>query len=66
MSARSPDQDGSIGIRGGIDHFTAERVAFADTRRNFDAVILATGFRPDLRRLIPDVEGVFGSHGMRW
>ena len=30
----------------------------------FDAVILATGFRPDLRRLIPDVEGVFDAHGM--
>jgi thioredoxin reductase len=30
----------------------------------FDAVILATGFRPDLRRLVPGVEGVFDEHGM--
>ena len=30
----------------------------------FDAVILATGFRPDLRRLLPGIEGVFDDHGM--
>jgi pyruvate/2-oxoglutarate dehydrogenase complex dihydrolipoamide dehydrogenase (E3) component len=30
----------------------------------FDAIILATGFRPDLRRLLPEVEGVFDGHGM--
>jgi hypothetical protein len=28
------------------------------------AVILATGFRPDLRRLMPDVDGVFDRRGM--
>jgi hypothetical protein len=34
-------------------------VVFADrTTENFDAVILATGFRPDLRRLLPDVPSV--------
>jgi hypothetical protein len=27
-------------------------------------MVLATGFRPDLRRLIPDVDGVLGAHGM--
>lgn len=58
-------RDGSIGIRGGIDRFTSDGVAFADgTAESFDAVILATGFRPDLRRLIPDVEAVFDEHGM--
>ena len=30
----------------------------------FDAIILATGFRPDLRQLVPDVEGVFDRQGM--
>ena len=30
----------------------------------FDAVNLATDFQPDLRGLIPDVEGLFDSHLM--
>ena len=30
----------------------------------FDAIILATGFRPDLRQLMPEVEGVLDSYGM--
>jgi cation diffusion facilitator CzcD-associated flavoprotein CzcO len=58
-------RDGSIRIRGGIDRFTPDGVVFANAREEqFDAVILATGFRPDLRRLIPEVEGVFDPHGM--
>ena len=58
-------KDGAIKVRGGIDRFTADGVAFTDAKtENFDAVILATGFRPDLRRLLPDVDGVFGQHGM--
>ncbi len=58
-------RDGSIRIRGAIDRFVSDGVAFADaTVEKFDAVILATGFRPDLRRLIPDVESVFDREGM--
>ena len=58
-------RDGSIRIRGGIERFTSDGVLFADAMTEpFDAVILATGFRPDLRGLIPDVERVFDSHGM--
>ncbi|MBU6461550.1 MAG: NAD(P)/FAD-dependent oxidoreductase [Bradyrhizobium sp.] len=58
-------RDGSIRIRGGIDCFTPDGVVFTAAREErFDAVILATGFRPDLRRLIPEVEGVFDAHGM--
>ena len=38
---------------------------FADAiSEKFDTVILATGFRPDLRLILPDVEGVFDRHGM--
>jgi pyruvate/2-oxoglutarate dehydrogenase complex dihydrolipoamide dehydrogenase (E3) component len=38
---------------------------FADaTSEEFGAIILATGFRPDLRQLVPDVDGVFDRHGM--
>jgi cation diffusion facilitator CzcD-associated flavoprotein CzcO len=58
-------RDGSIKIYGGIDRLTSDGVAFADGRHvKFDAIILATGFRPDLRQIIPDVEGVFDGHGM--
>ncbi len=58
-------RDGSIKVRGGIDRLTSEGVVFDDAGSEpFDAIILATGFRPDLRQLLPDVKGVFDSHGM--
>jgi cation diffusion facilitator CzcD-associated flavoprotein CzcO len=58
-------RDGSIKIRGGIDRLTAGGVVFADgATEEFGAIILATGFRPDLRRLVPDVDGVFDKQGM--
>jgi cation diffusion facilitator CzcD-associated flavoprotein CzcO len=57
-------RDGSITVRGGIDQLTADGVVFADGKLEmFDAIILATGFRPNLRRLVPDVD-VFDHHGM--
>jgi cation diffusion facilitator CzcD-associated flavoprotein CzcO len=58
-------RDGAIEIRGGIDGFSADGVVFSNgSSERFDAVILATGFRPDLRRLLPGVEGVFDTKGM--
>ena len=58
-------RDGSIVIRGGIDRMTADGVVFAgDTEEKFDAIILATGFRPDLRRLIPGEDDLFDQQGM--
>jgi cation diffusion facilitator CzcD-associated flavoprotein CzcO len=58
-------RDGAIRIRGGIDRFSSDGVVFGNGRsETFDAVILATGYRPDLRRLLPDVDGVFDQHGM--
>ena len=58
-------RDGSIKIYGGIDRLTSDGVVFAEGRsEKFDAIILATGFRPDLRQLLPDVEGIFDKHGM--
>ena len=58
-------RDGSIKLREGIDRFTGRGVVFANrTNEDFEAVILATGFRPDLRPLVPDVKGVFGDIGM--
>ena len=58
-------RDGAIKVRGGVDRFTADGVVFSDgVAETFDAVVLATGFRPDLRRLMPDVDGVFDGQGM--
>jgi cation diffusion facilitator CzcD-associated flavoprotein CzcO len=58
-------RDGSIVIRGGIDRMAAGGVVFADgVEEKFDAIILATGFRPDLRRLIPGKNDLFDQHGM--
>ncbi|MEO7052978.1 MAG: NAD(P)/FAD-dependent oxidoreductase [Rhodanobacter sp.] len=58
-------RDGSIKVRGGIARFNADGVVFADhTAGRFDALILATGFRPDLRGLVPDAPQVFDAHGL--
>jgi cation diffusion facilitator CzcD-associated flavoprotein CzcO len=57
-------RDGSIVIRGGIDRMTADAVVFADgVEEKFDAIVLATGFRPDLRRLIPGLDDLFDQRG---
>ncbi|MGZ5873798.1 MAG: flavin-containing monooxygenase [Bradyrhizobium sp.] len=57
-------RDGSIKVRGGIDRFTPDGVVFSDQdSQKFDAIILATGFRPDLRELLPNVNGVLGEEG---
>jgi cation diffusion facilitator CzcD-associated flavoprotein CzcO len=58
-------REGSIKLRGGIDRFTGHGVVFNDGKSEaFDAVILATGFRADLRSLVPDVKAVFDDKGM--
>lgn len=57
-------REGSIKVRAGIGHFSSEGVMFADGRQEkFDAVVLATGFRPDLRQLLANVEGVLDENG---
>jgi hypothetical protein len=40
-------------------------VVFDDGKNeDFDAIVLATGFRPDLRRLVADAENLFDQQGM--
>ena len=57
-------RDGTIKVRGGIDRFTADGVVFADsTVERFDSVVLATGFRADLRRLLPQSRSVLDAQG---
>lgn len=49
-------KDGRIAVRPGIERFTEDGVRFSDGRGEaFDAVILATGYRPDVQRLFPGV-----------
>ena len=55
---------GRIKVRGDIASLGPKRVTFAGSQPEpFDAVILATGFRPDLRDLLPDARGVLNESG---
>jgi len=55
---------GTIEVRPGIERFEDEAVVFTDgASAPFDAVILATGYRPDLRPLLPDIDGVLDATG---
>ena len=64
-------RDGSIKVRGGIERFLADGVAFSPAPSTggkaeaeaFDAVILATGFHPDLRALLPDTPQILDTQG---
>jgi cation diffusion facilitator CzcD-associated flavoprotein CzcO len=57
-------REGAIKVRGAIERFTRAGVAFAEGgAESYDAVILATGFKPDLRRLLPDADGVLDASG---
>lgn len=58
-------RDGAIKVRGDINRFTRDGVVFSESpAEKFDGVILATGFRPDLRKLLPEAHGVFDAKGM--
>jgi cation diffusion facilitator CzcD-associated flavoprotein CzcO len=55
---------GRIKVRADIAGFRSGTVAFANSPAEaFDAVILATGFRPDLRPLLPDAKGALDDIG---
>jgi hypothetical protein len=57
-------REGRIEVRGGVESFTPDGVVFAESGFDrFDAVILATGFKPDLRPLLPDAQGVLDANG---
>lgn len=56
---------GAIAVRPDIRALDAGMVEFADGRREaYDAIIAATGFRPDLRGLLPDTDGVLDTTGL--
>ena len=57
-------RDGRIKLRGDVASFAGESVVFKQSpAERFDAIILATGFRPDLRPLLPDAKGVLNATG---
>jgi len=57
-------RDGRIRIRGDVASFARDSVVFRQSpAERFDAIVLATGFRPDLRALLPGAEGVLSGTG---
>lgn len=55
---------GAIKVRGAIGAFTRSGVVFAeDGEEAFDVVVLATGFKPDLRKLLPDAPRALDDEG---
>jgi hypothetical protein len=59
-------RDGAIKVRGNIGRVTRDGVIFSDSHtEKLDGVILATGFHPDPRKLLPEAHGVFGADRIR-
>jgi cation diffusion facilitator CzcD-associated flavoprotein CzcO len=57
-------KSGEIAVRKGIERFAPDGVTFVDGQRHaYDAVVLATGFRTGLERLLGDAEGLFDRYG---
>ena len=57
-------RSGRIKVRGDVAKFTADGIMFTQSEAEpFDAAILATGFRPDLRAMLPDAKGVLNESG---
>ena len=55
---------GRIAVRPNVETLSPRLVRFADGREEpYEAIILATGFRPDLRPLLPDAVGVLDAAG---
>ena len=55
---------GGIEVRGKIQSFEDQTAVFEDgSHGKFDAVILATGFRSDLRKLLPDCSDLLTQDG---
>jgi indole-3-pyruvate monooxygenase len=57
-------KQGLVQVRPGIERFTEQGVVFSDGRaEGFDAVVLATGFRPNVRSWLDAGDGVFTEGG---
>lgn len=57
-------RDGRVAVHAGIERFTAEGVVFTDgTPGKFDAVILATGYRPRVNAFVEGAAGAWADDG---
>jgi indole-3-pyruvate monooxygenase len=55
---------GEIVVRKGIERFRKDGVAFVDGERvAYDAVVLATGYRPGLEQLLDEADELIDEHG---
>lgn len=55
---------GLIRVRSGIERISGRKVLFSDAAAApFDAIILATGYRPDLRSMLPHHQDMFDASG---
>lgn len=58
-------KSGHLAVFPGIERFTSNGVVFVDGRvRAFDAVILATGYRPDVGELVPAADEAVAPNGV--
>ena len=57
-------KNGEISVRPGIERFTTDGVIVTDGRQeNYDAVILATGYRPRVNAFLQDGDSVYDENG---
>jgi hypothetical protein len=57
-------REGHIGVRPGIERFTEHGVRFVDgVQEDFAAVVLATGYRPQVTDILEDDDGVCDERG---
>ena len=57
-------RQGELEVRPGLERFTARGVVFTDGREeDFDLVVLATGYRPELSEFLKVTEGVLDDEG---
>ncbi|WP_146344144.1 flavin-containing monooxygenase [Phaeobacter marinintestinus] len=57
-------RDGKITVRPGVDRIDGDTVHFVDGETGaFDAILLATGYRVDLRAMLPDTPQVLSAAG---
>lgn len=55
---------GAITVRPGIGRIGGTRVRFVDgSEHDYDGVVLATGYRPRLQELMPDLDGLLNAAG---
>jgi hypothetical protein len=56
---------GRITVVGAVDHLVPGGATFGDgSQREYDAIVLATGYRPSLAGFLPDLDGLVDAAGI--